>query len=277
MGTMKIPAIQKQEPLQAEAGVSKLFKVELAHIPRAVLLKEPAHFWDEIFITNEAYMLGEITHPRVRRKLAYDAVAHRLFLEYVEAETLGELVRSGVTVQDPRRTHSILQAVAETVADMHAGVLCVRPVVHNDLKSMNVLVPKDSPQEALLIDFSHSYFRHHLPPFLTDKRDDRMGTAKYMAPEKWEKDFTHGSKGDVFAFGVLAYYAHTGKHPFDGSVAEIERQIREVTPPSPLELGSNVFRNLVATIMSCLEKKPDRRPGMEAVAKSYADSVSLFR
>lgn len=260
-----------------EAGVSKLSRVELARIPGAALLKEPAHFWDEIFISNEAYLLDEITHPRIRKKLAYDAAGHRLFLEYVEAETLNDLVRSGMNVQDPRRTHAVLRAVAETVADMHAGILCGRPIVHNDLKGMNVLVPKSSPHEALLIDFSHSYFRDNLPPFITDKREDRVGTAKYMAPEKWEGDSTHGCKGDVFAFGVLAYYAHTGKHPFDGTVAEIEQQIREVTPPSPLELGHNVFRNLVATIMSCLEKKPYRRPTMEAVARSYEDSASLLR
>lgn len=274
---MKIPAIKKQEPLSMEAGVSKLAKVEFARISGAALLKEPAHFWDEIFISNEAYMLGEITHPRVRKKLAYDAASHRLFLEYVEAETLNDLVRTGATLRDPRRTHYILQCVAETMADLHAGIFCGRPIVHNDLKSMNVLVPAVPAREPLLIDFSHSYFRDHLPPFVTDKKEDRLGTAKYMAPEKWEGNFAHGCKSDVFAFGVMAYYAHTGKHPFEGNVAQIEQQIREATPPSPLELGSNVLRNIVVTIMSCLEKKPGRRPTMESVAKSYEDSASLFQ
>ena len=123
-----------------EAGVSKLSKVEFARIPVPALLKEPRNFWDEIFIANEAYMLDEITHPRIRQKLAYEAASHRLFLEYVEAATLNELVQAGVTVKNPARTHKILQCVAETVADMHAGILCDRPVIHNDLKSMNVLV-----------------------------------------------------------------------------------------------------------------------------------------
>ena len=274
---MKIPAIKKQEPLHAEAGVSKLSKVEFARVPIPALLKEPAHFWNEIFISNEAYILDEITHPRVRRKLAYDAASHRLFLEYIEAKTLNDLVQAGVTLQDIRRTHAIMQCVAETMADMHAGILCGRPIVHNDLKSMNVLVPVASPQEAVLIDFSHSYFRDSLPPFITDKKEDRVGTAKYMAPEKWEGNFSHGCKSDVFAFGVLAYYAHTGRYPFEGDVAQIEQQILEVTPPSPLELGSNVLRNLVVIIMSCLEKKPGKRPTMEAVAKSYEDTAELVR
>lgn len=165
---MKIPAINKREPLLVEAGVSKLSKVEFARNPYPALLKEPRNFWDEIFIANEAHMLEEITHPRIRQKLAYDAESHHLFLEYVEAATLNELVQTGVTLKEPGRTHKLLQSVAETVADMHAGILCDRPIIHNDLKNMNVLVPTAFPAETKLIDFSHSYFAGYLPPFIAD-------------------------------------------------------------------------------------------------------------
>ena len=274
---MKIPAINKREPLQVEAGVSRLSKVEFARNPHPALLKEPRNFWDEIFIANEAHMLEEVTHPRIRQKLAYDAASHHLFLEYIEGTTLNDLVKAGVTVREPGRTHKILQSVAETVADMHAGILCDRPIVHNDLKSMNVLVPAASPAETVLIDFSHSYFAGNPPPFIADQKQNPVGTAKYMAPEKWDGDYTNGFKGDVFAFGVMAYYACTGRHPFDGEAALMEKQIREVTPPSPLQLKFDVLRNISVTLMSCLEKKPDQRPSMERVARSYADSASLFR
>lgn len=273
---MKIPAIQKQEPLAVEAGVSKLARVELARQPHPALLKEPAHFWDEIFIANEAYVLGEVTHPRIRRKLAYDAAAHRLFLEYIEGVTLHELVRAGIAGKQPDRVHRLLQSVAETVADLHAGVFCGRPIVHNDLKDKNVLVPAAAPDDTRLIDFSHSYFEGSLPPFITDNKHAPAGTAKYSAPEKWEGDFSKGFKADVFAFGVLAYYATTGKHPFDGSKGQIERAIREATPPSPLKSEHRVLRNTAVIIMACLEKIPERRPTMEQVAKVYAESASLF-
>ena len=273
---MKIPGITKRESLPIAAGVSKLSKVEFARNPYPALLKEPKKFWDEIFIANEAYVLEEISHPRIRRKLAYDATTHQLFLEYVEGTTLHDLAKAGVTLKDPAQTHQLLQSVAETAADMHAGILCDRPIVHNDLKSMNVLVPDATPRETILIDFSHSYFEHHLPPFIVDKKNNPVGTARYLAPEKWDADFTHGFKSDVFAFGVMAYYAYTGRHPFEGTLAEIEQQIREATPPSPIELGSNVLRNTLAIMMSCLEKKPERRPTMEYVAKCYADAACLY-
>ena len=273
---MKIPAIIKKEPLLVEARNSKLSKVEFARIPRPALMKEPAHFWDEILIANEAYLLDETTHPRIRQKLAYVATSHQLYLDYVEAVTLQDLVKTGVTLKNPARTHHLLRCVAETLADMHEGILCSRPIVHNDLKSANVLVPAAAPGESLLIDFSHAYFEGSLPPFITDNKQNPAGTAKYMAPEKWEGDFTQGFKGDVFAFGVLAYYTCTGQYPFEGDVARIAGQIREKTPPTPIELGANVPRTSTVIIMSCLEKKPGQRPTMEYVAQCFANTAGLF-
>lgn len=274
---INLRAITKREQLEVEAGVSKLSRVEFARHPYPALLKEPANFWDDVFIANEAQMLEEVTHPRIRHKLAYDAITHRLFLEYVEGQTLHELVQAGVTHADPRRTHCLLQSVAETVADMHAGIFCGRPIVHNDLKSKNVLVSAEAPEEPRLIDFSHSYFDGILPPFITDKKNNPTGTVKYSAPEKWEGDFTKGFKGDVFSFGVMAYYACTGKYPFEGSKAQIEQTIREATPLSPLNSGLPVLRNVVMIIMACLEKNPDRRPSMEQVAQDYADCAALVK
>ena len=272
---MKIPVIRRQEPLPAHAGVSILTKVEFERNPHPAVLKQPKNFWDEIFIANEAHILNETTHPRVRRKLAYDAATHRLFLEFIDGTTLHDLVQAQVTLQEPARAHHILQSVAETMADLHAGVFCDRPVIHNDLKSMNVLVPAVSPQECKLIDFSHSYFNDCLPLFITDRLQELVGTAKYMAPEKWDGDLSNGFKSDVFAFGVMAYYAYTGSHPFDGDVAAIKEQIRNAEPPSPAKLGVNVLRNTWAIVLSCLAKNPAGRPSMEQIARYYADSAHL--
>lgn len=274
---VNIRAIKLLEPLAVRSRVSKLARVEFERHPYPALLKEPANFWDGVFIANEAYVLGEVTHPRIRRKLAYEAESHRLFLEYIEAETLDDLVRAGVTRENSFRAHRLLQSLAETVADMHAGVLCGRPLVHNDLKSGNVLVPMAAPDEIRLIDFSHAYFEGDPPAFITDKKEEPKGTALYSAPEKWNGDFTRGFKGDVFAFGVTAYYAYTGNHPFEGTLAEIERSVREEKPPPPLKPGHNLLRHTAEIIMACLEKNPDQRPSMERVARVYAESAGLVK
>jgi serine/threonine protein kinase len=81
----------------------------------------------------------------------------------------------------------------------------------------------------------------------------------------------------VFAFGVTAYYTYTGKHPFEGTLAEIERAIHEGKPAPPLEPGHNLLRNTAEIIMACLEKNPDQRPTMERVAQVYAQSAALVK
>jgi serine/threonine protein kinase len=273
---MKLPNILKQEPFAVEAGVSQLTKVIFERNSRPVLLKQPAQFWDEIFIANEAFILSGVTHPRIRHQLAYDGETHRLFLEYIEGSTLQDLVKAGVTMRESAQAHRILQSVAETLADMHAGFFCLGPMVHNDLKSANVLVPLAAPTESVLIDFTHSYFDGRLPPFITDKKQNPAGTARYMAPEKWDGDFSRGFKGDVFAFGVLAYYTYTGKYPFDGDASQIEQQIRSAAPPMPVDAGLQVPRSVLATVMLCLDKRPNHRPTMEHVAHCYATADSLF-
>jgi serine/threonine protein kinase len=272
---MKIPVLRKQEPLPVAAGISKLSKVAFERNPHPALLKEPKQFWDEIFIANEAYILEEISHPRVRQKLAYDAATHRLFLEFIDGPTLNDLVQAGVTRQEPARTHRILQSVAEAMADLHAGIFCGRPIVHNDLKSMNVMVPAAATNDCKLIDFSHSYFKDSLPPFIADKLRELAGTAKYMAPEKWDGDYSNGTKSDVFAFGVMAFFAYTGNHPFEGDLAAVADQIRHAEPPSPAKLGVHVLRNTWAIVLACLAKNPASRPAMEQVAKYYAESAGL--
>ena len=274
---MNIRDIKERAPLAARSRVSRLSRLEFERHPYPVLLKEPANYWDKVFIANEAYVLGEVSHPRIRRKLGYDPETHRLFLEYIEAQTLDELARNGVTRNNAGWTHRLLQSLAETVADMHTGIFCGRPLVHNDLKSGNVLVPIAAPDETRLIDFSHSYFDGELPDFITDKKEEPKGTALYSAPEKWDGDFTQGFKGDVFAFGVTAYYAVTGKHPFDGTLVQIERAIQEAKPPPPLKPGHNLLRHTADIIMACLEKNPDQRPTMERVAEVYAKSASLVK
>ena len=58
------------------AGVSKLSRVKFARNPHPALLKEPREFWDVMYIANEDFLLDKITHPRIRKKLAYDPATH---------------------------------------------------------------------------------------------------------------------------------------------------------------------------------------------------------
>jgi serine/threonine protein kinase len=207
--------------------------------------------------------------------IAFEPESGRLFLEFIDAPTLKDLVTDQTYATNPERIHIILKHLAEVVADLHEGVLCSHPVIHNDLKPCNLMVlPGD---EVSLIDFSHSYVPNHNPSFVTERDRDPIGTAKYMAPEKWDCNYSLGNQSDVFAFGVLGYVAATGQYPFEGTPAQLEEIIKNTQPVYPLKLNVPISRNLASIIMDCLAKDPKGRPTMRHVADSLRLSQQVSR
>ena len=263
---MRLPPIIKKDFLNDQTRVSRIAKVTFQNQVNPVVMKEPAEFWHREFLLNESAILEEIRHPRVRRLIAFEPETCRLFLEFIDSPTLKDLIATKVYQAQPERIHGILTRLAETVADLHEGVLCTGPIVHGDLKPCNLMIlPGD---EVKLIDFSHAYKPTQKPSYVSARDNNPIGTAKYLSPERWECDYSKGKESDVFAFGVLGYVAATGQYPFEGDPAQLEKIIKTNQPVSPLKLNVPISRNLASIITDCLIKEPSRRPSMRHVANA---------
>jgi eukaryotic-like serine/threonine-protein kinase len=85
-------------------------------------------------------------------------------------------------------------------------------IVHRDLKPTNIRVR--STGSPVIIDFGIA--RHLDKAALTQTvMGARKGTPAYFAPEQWRGNkYDIDRRTDLFAVGVLAYVATTGKHPF---------------------------------------------------------------
>lgn len=115
-------------------------------------------------------------------------------------------------------------------------------VIHRDIKPSNVLVStQDDRPLAKVIDFG---IAKATAARLTDKTlftDFRqlIGTPSYMSPEQAEGSLDIDTRSDVYSMGVLLYELLAGEPPFDPqefrfkAVAEMQRIIREVDPPTP--------------------------------------------
>ncbi len=141
---------------------------------------------------------------------------------------------------------------ARLVRDIARGVHHAhqRGLIHRDLKPLNVLLDdKRTPQIA---DFG-----------LARAIDGTgsvgiAGTFAYMAPEQARGDKGLTTAVDVHALGATLFELLTGRLPFGGGPAAMQRVIEAAAPPVR-ELAPEVSKDLEAICLKCLEKLPANR------------------
>jgi len=136
-------------------------------------------------------------------------------------------------------------------------VLHVAGVVHRDLKPANVLLtaePATGRWDVKLVDLG---IAQHIRTDHLTSTGQVVGTAAYLSPEQ-VSGRPIGPATDVYALGLLAIEALSGRIAFPGGPAE-SAAARLVRPPAlPSALGP-AWRG-VLTAMTALE--PDQRPGV---------------
>ncbi|MEQ9207263.1 MAG: serine/threonine-protein kinase [Phycisphaerales bacterium] len=118
-----------------------------------------------------------------------------------------------------------------------------KSVIHRDIKPSNVLVAhQDNQPVPKVIDFGIAKatdIRLSAQTIYTEYRQ-LVGTPAYMSPEQaGNSQGDIDTRSDVYSLGVLLYELLTGATPIDSETLtrsgydEIQRIIREVTPPKP--------------------------------------------
>ncbi|HEX6358425.1 serine/threonine-protein kinase [Actinophytocola sp.] len=172
----------------------------------------------------------------------------------------GPSLAHAVERDGPQRQAAVLflvAEVAEALRSIHAA-----GVVHRDLKPANVILSPDGPK---VIDFG---IARAVDVTSVTATGVLVGTPAYMAPE-YLRGEPVSPAGDVFALGVLANYAATGRLAYGGGAdAGVPYRIMERPPdltgcPEPL-------RGIVSR---CLEKDPRRRPTPDEVIRLCAAAL----
>ncbi|KMT17277.1 hypothetical protein BVRB_2g039770 [Beta vulgaris subsp. vulgaris] len=156
-----------------------------------------------------------------------------LFFNYISNGSLSSLLHGAETTNVGEKweiRYNILVGVAHAIAYLHHD--CKPPIIHRDVKSLNVLLGPD--YEPYLTDFGLAVATSDLE---MDQRPNLRGSYGYMSPElALTPRITE--KRDVYSFGVLAIESFTVKHPLDnfpeGSslVQWVQDQIRRNVHPT---------------------------------------------
>lgn len=218
-------------------------------------------------VLREAQAAARLNHPGIVTlyEMGEEDGNALLVSELVEGETLAEL--SAADGLGDREIGEIGADLCEALDHAHE-----RGVVHRDVKPQNVLVREEGQPRAKLMDFGVA--RLGDAAALTAP-GDIVGTLAYMAPEQAEGRDA-GPEADVYSLALVLYECWSGENPNRrASPAATARAIGG--RPRPLRrLRPDLPRELAETVDAALERRPSRRPDLEALGTAIEDNLDLL-
>ena len=212
----------------------------------------------------EARMSSQLTQPHTVRVFDFgssDDGYLYMSMELLSGQSMADLVTDSAPLE-PRRVAKIVQQICFALQEAHALGL-----IHRDLKPENIFLCEvhSDPEFVKVVDFG-------VAKALEANADDELsritrtgttvGTPAYMAPEQAILDEMDG-RTDLYALGVLAYEALSGKVPFeyDSAFKMLMAHIEEELPPLPDEVkGVPLPIELRTLVEEMLAKNKEARP-----------------
>jgi eukaryotic-like serine/threonine-protein kinase len=253
-------ALAGRYSLERELGRGGMGIVYLAREVRldrlvAIKLLPPARTGDvklrERFL-REARTAAKLSHPHIIPIFTVDEVGEFVFfaMAYVAGETLSERVgRRGPLA--PTEAARVLREVAWALAYAHSQGL-----VHRDVKPDNIMLEEASGR-ALVADFGIAGLVRGAAGL---DGGEVIGTPEFMSPKQALGE-PLDARSDLYALGVVGFFALSGKLPFEaGKAAEVlAKQVTEPAPPLA-SVAPGVPRRIAQAVDRCLAKDPADRP-----------------
>ncbi|MFJ9393200.1 serine/threonine-protein kinase [Nocardioides sp. NPDC101246] len=177
--------------------------------------------------------------------------------EYVADPPLNKVIGSGQRLSEID-VRQLVAGVAEALAAVHSAGL-----VHRDIKPGNILYGDTDP---CVIDMGIARSVDGTSLTQTGKA---VGTYGYQAPEQVQTG-TFSSAVDIWALGLVAFVAATGRWPFSGEIGSMGHLLTGESPN--LSLCPVYLRPLVA---ACLAEDPTGRPSAADILATNGDWTLL--
>jgi len=237
----------------AIGGMGEVWRAQDEVILRDVAIKilKQEYLSDPNFLERfrtEAKHAARVNHDGIANVYDYgeDGGSAYLVMELVPGESFAKIIETEGKLPVDR----VLDIVAQTARALHAAHKS--GLVHRDIKPGNLLI---TPEDIVKItDFGIARVADQVSLTATGQV---MGTVQYLAPEQATGKAPTPST-DIYALGVVAYEALSGRRPFtgDSQMAIAMAQINDAPPPMPESIPEPVRK----LILTCLAKKAVARP-----------------
>jgi serine/threonine-protein kinase len=161
------------------------------------------------FIT-EAKLLMDLDHENIVKGIKVGTIQQNrlvFVMEYVDGESLLDLMRKGMTFHEDAALYIILQA-ARALEYMRS-----RGVLHRDIKPGNLLLKHDNTVKLIDLGFA-TQIAHSDAGAEAD--DTTLGTVQYISPEQARGQTDLDVRSDIYSLGATLYQLVLGKLPFEG-------------------------------------------------------------
>jgi len=195
----------------------------------------------------EVQLLSRLRHPNVILFLGACFKLENLcsISVYEERGSLHKVLRTKLDL----KWKLLLRMAIDAARGMTYLHLCKPPIIHRDLKSMNLLVSEN---------FSIKVADFGLSKLHNSNQNSKMGTLNWLAPEVLSELVPYGLEADVFSFGMILWEILTRDTPYSGmNPLQIVRLIdRGERPAIPANCPAN-YRELIT---ECWVEDFTRRP-----------------
>ena len=218
----------------------------------------------------EAHAAASIQHPNVVDVNDFGKSPDGVFflvMEYVEGESLYQLLRREGTLNPLRAAGIMRQVVAGVEAAHDAGVL------HRDLKPANIFIMQKRRRSGSGGGAEDGFVKvgdFGLAKIVNSDRSQAavsgpasrgiIGTPEYMAPEQMQPGAELDARADIYALGAIAYHMLGGRPPFTGDITQLIAQKLMQEPPSLASLRSDIAAELEKAVMHALARDVTARP-----------------
>jgi serine/threonine-protein kinase len=233
--------------------------------PVAIKLLPPEFGEGRDRFLREARTAAGLSHPNIVPIHLVEERGDLVFfvMAFIEGETLGERVRrqGPLPVAEASR---IIREVAWALAYAHG-----RGIIHRDIKPDNILLELGSGR-AMVTDFG---IARVVSRSTVSQQGEIVGTIQYMSPEQADPDAVVDGRADLYSLGATAFYALTGRLPFEATsaVALLAMHLSEPAPPVT-SVRAELPPRLAEAVDRCLAKDPAARmPSADALAEALGE------
>lgn len=208
-------------------------------------------------VLREVTIMSQVRNPHLVSLLGYEMGPNevKIVMEYMAGGSLDKLLQDKSVKLTWNRAVTIALEIAKGMACLHHQEL---PVIHRDLKSLNVLVDKYG--KICVSDFGLGRTMSE-----NTKMTEQTGSTLWMAPEVMSEQ-PYGLPADVYSFGIVMWEICARKYPYEGiGLLKLVTGVTSGSLRPPIPPGTP---SAWSTLMTrCWSGDPSSRPTFDTILK----------